>query len=338
MADDSASESRNSGSQKRAPKPTDIAIEEKVNRLCYRRQGKLALLTRKMRDIQQMKECEDNVEIVEVELSHSFHRIFSEFKEANEEVVQHLSEVEREDDQFNWYKPKFDGFERFIFETEKWVSETRKGYNEDDVNEGIMPKDSVSATFTLSARSRHSSSTQSSVSSTRIKAKAEHAALLARAAALKKKQELDAEKLKLKAKREQTEMEAEIAASTARLEVFSQQEDTCDDMSDNHLHKNVTEEDKTDLSDSPSKKERKPVPPLLVSLLQENDACSKANASARQIPDSGYSQQLSGTEKELHQIMQRQNEVTELLIMQQSLSQLPQREVPVFSGDPLVFR
>lgn len=36
--------------------------------------------------------------------------------------------------------------------------------------------------------------------------------------------------------------------------------------------------------------------------------------------------------------MQRQNEVTELLVKQQSLAQLPQREVPVFSGDPLAYK
>ncbi|KAL7849861.1 hypothetical protein SRHO_G00192100 [Serrasalmus rhombeus] len=159
MADDSASQNMDSASQKRVPKPTEMAIEEKMNRLCNRRQGKLALLTCKRHDIQQMKEVEDNVEIVGVELFHGFHRIFSEFKEANEEMVQNLSEAEREDEQSNWYKPKCDAFERFIFETEKSVLETCKGHSEDDVNADML-KDRVSATFTLGARSRHSSTTQ----------------------------------------------------------------------------------------------------------------------------------------------------------------------------------
>lgn len=222
MADDSASETVVSDSQKRAPKPTEIAVEDKLNRLCNKRQGKLALLTRKMHDIQQMKEVEDNVEIVGVELSHGFTRIFSEFKEANEEIVQNLSETEREDDQSNWYKPKCESFDKFILETEKWVLETRKVPNEDDVSEDIMPQDSVSAIITLSVRSRRGSVAQSTTSSARLKAKAEHAALLARADAFKKKQELDVEELKLKARREHAEMEAVIAASTARLEILSE--------------------------------------------------------------------------------------------------------------------
>lgn len=36
-------------------------------------------------------------------------------------------------------------------------------------------------------------------------------------------------------------------------------------------------------------------------------------------------------------IMQRQNEITEMLVNQQSMSQLPQRDVPLFSGDPLSY-
>lgn len=109
----------------------------------------------------------------------------------------------------------------FISETENWVSETRKGHGEDHVIEDIMPKDSVLATFTLGARSRHSSSEQSSTSSAHIKAKAKHAAVVAYAAALKKNQELDAEELKLEAKCEHVEMETETAASTARLETVN---------------------------------------------------------------------------------------------------------------------
>lgn len=296
MADDSASETVDSVSHKRAPKPTGIAIEEKMKRLGNKRQGKLALLTHKMHDIQQMKEVEDNVEIVGVELSCGFHRIFSEFKEANEEMVQNLSEAEREDDQSNWYDPKCDAFERFITETETWVSKIHKGHGEDDISEDIMPRDSVSAIFTLDARSKRSSSAQSTTSSARIKAKAEHAALLARAEELKKKQELDVEELKLKAKREHVEMEAEIAASTARLEILHEHEETRDDMSNYHRsHKNSKVEHKAEISDSPLREERKPVLPFPRSSVQTPGASSKVDASARRIPDSGYSQ-VSGPE------------------------------------------
>ncbi len=40
----------------------------------------------------------------------------------------------------------------------------------------------------------------------------------------------------------------------------------------------------------------------------------------------------------LFQIMKRQNEITLMMVKQQNLSRLPQRDVPVFLGDPLNFR
>lgn len=36
--------------------------------------------------------------------------------------------------------------------------------------------------------------------------------------------------------------------------------------------------------------------------------------------------------------MQRQNEITEMLLKQQNLSHLPQRDVPVFKSDPLIYK
>lgn len=124
----------------------------------------MALLTRKMHDIEQMKEVKDNVEIVEAELSHDFKRIFCEFKRANEEVVQYLREEEKEDDQSNWYKPKCDAFEGFIVETGEWVSETRQILSEEEDNDDIMPEDSVAAVLSLGAKSTHGFVAQSTTS------------------------------------------------------------------------------------------------------------------------------------------------------------------------------
>lgn len=333
MEDDSANANVDTAiSQRRAPKPTESAKEDKLLRLRNRRQGKLSLLTRKMHDIQGMKAVEDNVEIIKTEMSHSFHRILCEFKDANDEVIQNLPEEEREDDQSNWYDPKCEVFEKFMAETEQWITETCKGHPEEDLNNAIRPQDSVSVTFTEGARSKHSSTARSTTSSARAKAKAEHAALLARADALKKRQEIDAEVAKLQAKREDAELEADIAASTARLKVLNEYEENRDDMSGHHQpHRNMN---RTAFSDFIFKEERKPVPQPRV-LVQTPGA--RSSAAAKPIHGSS-NPQSSGPERELHRIMQRQNEVTELLVMQQSLSQLPQRAVPVFSGDPLEYR
>ncbi len=53
--------------------------------------------------------------------------------------------------------------------------------------------------------------------------------------------------------------------------------------------------------------------------------------------DHGNTQQSIDDSRYLFNVMHRQNEITELLVKQQSLSQLPQRDVPIFSGDPLVY-
>lgn len=48
--------------------------------------------------------------------------------------------------------------------------------------------------------------------------------------------------------------------------------------------------------------------------------------------------QNSDSADDLYSILQRQNQVTEMLIKQQSLTQLPHRDIPVFTGDPLTYR
>lgn len=46
----------------------------------------------------------------------------------------------------------------------------------------------------------------------------------------------------------------------------------------------------------------------------------------------------NGSHKGLSLMVQRQKEMTDLMIMQQHLSLLPKREVPVFDGDPLSYQ
>lgn len=53
-------------------------------------------------------------------------------------------------------------------------------------------------------------------------------------------------------------------------------------------------------------------------------------------PSSAHSQQ-SVTSEGLCKVMQRQNEITEMLVKQQNMSQLPQRDIPVFTGDPFTY-
>lgn len=47
---------------------------------------------------------------------------------------------------------------------------------------------------------------------------------------------------------------------------------------------------------------------------------------------------ISNDAVNLCEVMLKQNDITEMLVKQQKLTHLPQRDIPVFSGDPLEFK
>lgn len=85
--------------QKRAPKPTERAVEEKIRRLKDERKGKLAQLTKQRNDIETWKEDEGNVETLKWENMPKLERCFGEYKRLNEELCEIMSEDEQETDQ-----------------------------------------------------------------------------------------------------------------------------------------------------------------------------------------------------------------------------------------------
>lgn len=70
---------------------------------------------------------------------------------------------------------------------------------------------------------------------------------------------------------------------------------------------------------------------LAVHNVQENAQTQYGNASNANISSRNENQ------NNMFGIMRKQNEITTLLIQQQSLSSLPKRDIPVFDGDPLKF-
>lgn len=110
-----------------------------------------------------------------------------------------LSDEDGKEDQMNWFQPKIERFQQFIFDVKNWISTTRKGNDpdehelQDEDNDGIKPSNSVSEVMANQDRRKSGSVTsssvaQSSTSSARVKAEAKRAALLARASALRKRQ------------------------------------------------------------------------------------------------------------------------------------------------------
>lgn len=227
--------------QKRAPKPTQQAVENKISRLIGSRRGKLSQLTGMMKHIENLKLDALNVDVVEEMLHDSFHKAYTEFEDINAAVVALMGEDEGQAEQHNWYEPRTAPVKDFVENTENWCAAMRRrstdGSNASEAKaanenpESMINQDDVQAEDSISyvAKSSRHSKKKSSVasssttgSSARMKEEAEHAALLARSEALKKKQVLEIEKLQLKAKMEQLELDTAIAESNAKLKVFEE--------------------------------------------------------------------------------------------------------------------
>lgn len=107
--------------QKRAPKPTQQAVEDKIRRLIGSRTGKLSQLTGLMKHIENLKLDGSNVDVVEEMLHDSFHKAYTEFEDINAVVVALMDEDEGQADQHNWYEPRTAHVKDFVENTETGV-------------------------------------------------------------------------------------------------------------------------------------------------------------------------------------------------------------------------
>lgn len=115
-----------SGIQKRAPKPTEKAVEDKISRLIGSRRGKLSQLTGMMRNIEKLKLDGSNVDEVEEMLHGQFCKTFTEFEDINAAVVALLDEDEGQANQHNWYEPRSAPLRDFVENTENWCAAMKK--------------------------------------------------------------------------------------------------------------------------------------------------------------------------------------------------------------------
>ncbi len=159
-----------------------------------------------------------------------------------------------------------------------------------------------------------------------MKEEAEKAALLAKAAALKKKQALQVEEVNLKTKLEELELQTAIAISDAKLKVYEERENSGESMQEYVLSKHAVDQRRLELKKD-TDEENFDVQPA--TRRKQKPAAKQVNQNITKSENS---------DDNLFQIMKRQNEITQMMVKQQKLSQLPQRDVPVFLGDPLNFR
>lgn len=196
----------------------------------------------------------------------------------------------------------------------------------------------VSAKQRSGRSSGRSSSVRSSVSSAtsaRLREEANRAALVAKAAALKAKQALALKEAQLTVDKEQLEIETELAASNARIKVYAEYESPQQQVNIATMLNAIMQDDdegQTRTGTSPSKlKYQKTTVPLTNSLIPKVRVDWRPNS----VPSA---ESLHNDTKELCRVMKRQTDITELLVKNQQLSRLPQRDIPLFHGDPLEFR
>lgn len=128
----------------------------------------------------------------------------------------------------------------------------------------------------------------------------------------------------MKAKREQLELDIEIAASNAELKVLKEYENGQDGMNDYYRSQTGSQ-----AGDSLKSRKDHQVQPLSNPCIKSEPMSSTQDRSSirrpsQQTTDHGNTQQSTHDDRYLFKVMQRQNEITELLVKQQSLSQLPQ--------------
>lgn len=168
----------------------------------------------------------------------------------------------------------------------------------------VTPKDNVSNVSKVS-----------SASSACMKEAANRAALIAKAAALEERQSLEIKEAHIKAEKERLEILTALAEANARIKVYEECEE----------HQKLSNMDKPMMAKpenavrGDAKLKIKNTPPL----------------TSRQPRDLSHHVDSAGG---MYQLMQRHTDITELLVKNQQLFRLPQKDVPVFHGDPLEYR
>lgn len=307
---------------------TAAEAEDLLKTLLASRRGKLGACTRRLNEIKILLVEGGNVDHVN-QCVGIFKQAVDEFIRLHQSVQNLLSEDEKLDDHVDWYEPRMMNFNYFLKEVETWKKEQC-------IQLRVEPLDSISNV----SKGSKSSSTSSKASSAAKIVSAEKAALEARSAALKDKHALQLEETIIKSKMEKVELDAQIAAADAKIKVLLSHEEA---------------EPYTDAMNEYYEEASKPVEPTFTEttalefiqvaavpktplqravghLHSSSQRASNASSPQLEIHETGTSHDNLGT------LVRTQKEIADLVIMQQNLSLLPKRQVPVYDGNPLSYQ
>lgn len=326
------------------------------------------MCTRRMNEVKAL--LADGCDVESIKRSaETFFMSLGEFKTAHRLVQEQLSDDIRENERIDWFEPKMATFENFMSEYEMWKNVQK------DPQTLIEPSDSVSNVSKRSHKSRssHSSSISSSVSSMRIKVTADKAALLARKAAFKKAAlnmrletvnlecDIAANDAKLKvfedsATTASPSLQVRSVNSQQSLEPKDEMNEYLEKYSAENSKKTSTKQDQTSPGPSPSFEfvqlgaipktplQRMFQPPKLNQVAHRKSNVEDATAAISDNPATTFQDpsvsctDVGLTNMNISNVVRRQNDIAELLVLQQKHTLLPSREIPVFDGDPLNVR
>ncbi|KAL4005475.1 hypothetical protein ACER0C_005188 [Sarotherodon galilaeus] len=336
--------------EKRQVKPTAKAMEDALQRKIGSRKAKLGQLTEKKNEMLQLMEDDGNVEIVKTKLATEFNHIFGEFCELNTTVKglfqQAVSGEDMDNDQQHWFEPKADAMRSFVDNVDAWIKEVHQRTKEAKmVDESVQPTDSISVAAPRKSRMSKSSTGQSSASSARLKAELEKAAFLAQAAALKERRALEEQEAKLKAEKEELELRTALAATDAKLKILQRFEGSDVSHRDDKVSSVQmqpagvqTDHHRAATEDCGGEQNRMPIiQPQSANSVQVNQPAIRKNSHCSSGNSSSHSAGVEASQT-LLAVMQRQNDIAEVLATQQRLSTLPPQNIFIFSGDPLEYR
>ncbi|XP_032416528.1 uncharacterized protein LOC116718567 isoform X3 [Xiphophorus hellerii] len=337
-------------SSKRSIKLTEKGLMSYIKMCQDKRNAKLKQARRIMDDLNVLMESNDKADSVNSLLA-TFIQC-SQDAEASHKTLTSLplpyDELMKQNEHF---QNKMSSYHEFTELVRGWLCEREKPFvqpsaddydqGKNDVDNAINPEDSASNVRSVKSKSGSQVSRVSSTSSARIKAEAERAALLERAAGLKKKHQLEAQEEKLKQEKEQLELETELAAANAKLrvlEINSQCGSKCSDGMNSYIEKR-----NSNLALDPCAKvfvpERNMDDFKMASAIAEKPVVRLKQKPPIQSVDKPQSvcDELTVQQISIIDIMQRQNDITAMLVQQNQNSVLPPRNIPVFDGDPLQY-
>lgn len=331
---------------------TRIEKERQLFKLLGTRRGKLGVLTRKRNAIDALIEAGDTKDEVQQQIG-DFVSYLKEFEKLQSDVQSLLSEEEKEHDRNYWYEPKMSECKTFLTGVKFWLKADdveadepeRETENEADefpgaLAESVSPHDSISQAASKPPSRVSSRGSKASVALS--EARVQLAVLVARSASVERQLELDMEELQIKSKKEKLQFQTKIAEAEAKIKALSFCESlpAISETSTEYIRPIPTTSKKQQIKQKifleqsilkDTKTEVKPERQSSFLIETKTPIRSAMKESPKGIP-------CSNNDDSLVTVLKRQNEITELLLKQQALSQLPQREISTFHGDPLQYR